>query len=344
MTSDYPPFDADRWTDQVYRRSERGGGPGNRDRDFSAWQGRTRESLRTVLGLDRIERSRGDHGVRFRRVGTERRDGYDRQKWVAETEPGFHVPFYLLLPDDGDAPHPTVLTVHGHCDNGKELAVGRYRTDEQKRRITDEGRDIAAQAVERGYAAVAPDMRGFGELAPAVEGDNTCRMLQMRAQLFGRSLAGERVWDVLRLLEFVEDAEELDGDRIGITGHSGGGAVAMFAGALDERFSVVAPCCYFCTFADSILSIEHCACNYVPGLLELGEMWAVAGLTAPRPLLVAAGAEDEIFPVEGTRRAFDRLRDVYDAAGASDQCSLAVGEGGHRYYGGDVWPFVDTHL
>lgn len=97
------------------------------------------------------------------------------------------------------------------------------------------------------------------------------------------------MWDVLRLVDFVERRPTLDADRVGITGHSGGGAVTLLVAVLDDRLAPVAPNPYFCTFEDSILAIDHCACNYVPGLLRLGEMCDLAGLVAPRPLVVTTG-------------------------------------------------------
>ena len=94
------------------------------------------------------------------------------------------------------------------------------------------------------------------------------------------------------------------------------------------------------TFAGSIGSIIHCDCNYVPGMLRLGEMHDVAGLIAPRPFLAVAGRDDPIFPAAHTRAAFEQLADIYDAAGDRDRCELYIGSGGHRYYKERVWPFI----
>src|SRR5690606_7557616 len=95
---------------------------------------------------------------------------------------------------------------------------------------------------------------------------------------------------------------------------------------------IAIPGSYVCTFEDSIIPIEHCPCNIIPGVLELAEMSDIAGLIAPRPLLVVHGAEDEIYPIAGTRKAYSAIRDIYARVGAADRCELYVGEGGHRYY------------
>lgn len=311
---------------------------------FAAWQDTIREELASVLGVPAI-RATGSFELDPECLTTETKDGYERQTWQVRTEPDFRVPFDLLLPDAGEPPYPVVLAIHGHCEDGRALTVGEV--DDDRPEIADERRDFARQAVNRGYAALAPDMRAFGDLAgPTPDGDDyrSCTRLQKVAQLFGRTLAGERTRDILQLLEFVERQSVLDADRIGIVGHSGGGAAAMFAAALDDRLAPVAVSSYFCTFDASIVAIDHCECNYVPGIRRMGEMWDIAGAIAPRPLAVVTGDEDPIFPVEGTRRAFDELTEIYTAADAVTACDLTVASGAHRFYPDAVWSFVDDTL
>lgn len=318
--------------------------------EFTSWQDSVRRELSSVLGFPEI-RGRGPCDLEPERIETEAMDGYERQTWRVRTEPGFRVPFYLLLPDEGEPPYPVVLAIHGHSEDGKELTVGNLSDADDRAEIAEERRNFALQAVERGYAALAPDMRAFGELADReLDSDDSraCTRMQKTAQLFGRTLAGERTWDVLRLVDFVESRaggrSALDADRIAITGHSGGAAVSLFAAALDDRLAPVALNAYFCTFEESIVAIDHCECNYVPGILRLGEMWDVAGAIAPRPLAVVTGDEDPIFPIEGTRRAFSNLWEIYRNGGAADACELFVGDGAHRYYPDAVWPFVEEQL
>ena len=119
-----------------------------------------------------------------------------------------------------------------------------------------------------------------------------------------------------------------------------GGTVSLFAAACETRITVALPGSYFNTFAGSIGALFHCDCNYVPGILQLGEMYDVAGLIAPRPFCAIAGAKDPIFPIAHARFAYDRLRRVYEVAGNPDACRLYVGDGGHRYYKNGAWPFI----
>ena len=133
-------------------------------------------------------------------------------------------------------------------------------------------------------------------------------------------------------------------DRIGLMGNSGGGTTTMFGAALLDRISYAIPSCYFNTFQASIMSINHCACNYVPGMLRYAEMSDVMGLFAPRKLVIVAGRDDDIFPLEATKASFAQLQQIYADAGAGESCSLVVGEGGHRFYADDAWPVMLAYM
>ena len=315
--------------------------------EFVAWQRAFRPHLRSMLGIDVIAQ-RGLCDLSPHQVGEETFADHVREEWTIQTEPGYEVPFYLLRPMDITEPRPLVLTPHGHGKAGKRTYVGICDTEAERLSIAEGERDIALQAVREGYVAIAPDMRAFASmrLRQDIEADATssCRDLQMRALLFGRTLVGERVWDIERLIDYAATRPEVDVSRVVITGNSGGGTVSLFAAACDPRITVAVPSSYFCTFEASIGSIHHCECNYVPGMMTVGEMYDVAGLIAPRPFLAVAGREDPIFPYAGVTLAFERLHCIYEVTGVPDRCQLYTGEGGHRYYKAGVWPFVRRML
>ncbi|MDP9381620.1 MAG: alpha/beta hydrolase family protein [Chloroflexota bacterium] len=306
-----------------------------------------RAELENMLGLHHIE-ERGPAPLTARMLSSEQLPGHIREEWTLETEPGFHVGFYLLRPLAAAGRNPLVITPHGHGGQARREYVGLYASDADRARIEAEELDVALQAVQEGYIALAPDMRAFANLRlpeDIQDGmDNSCRTLAMRALLFGRTLLGERVWDVRRLIDWAVQRDDVDPNAIVITGNSGGGTVTLFTGATDERVRVCVPVCYFCTFEASIGSIKHCECNYVPRMLQCAEMYDVAALVAPRPFLAVNGAQDPIFPIQATRDSFARLRDAYRVWGCQDSCKLGVGEDGHRYYKRLVWPFVREAL
>ena len=158
--------------------------------------------------------------------------------------------------------------------------------------------------------------------------------------MVGRTVLGMRVLEVMSAVDYLLTDERINGEQIAITGQSGGGTVSLFAAALEPRIAFAAPSCYFCTFKHSIMAMSHCVCNFVPGMLNLCEMYDVAGLIAPRPLLIIAGEQDPIFPIAGVREGFEKLAVIYAAAGASDKLELYVGPEDHRYYKERMWPLL----
>ncbi len=316
-------------------------------RETMAWQTAFRVKLEDALGIRTIA-GRGISDLAPMCLGKETFADHVREEWFITSEPGYQVPFYLLRPLAQDGPRPVVITPHGHGKAGKATYVGIANTPAEAAQIDEGERDIALQAVRQGYIAIAPDMRGFAStrLSQDVAKDRTssCRTMQMHALLFGRTLVGERVWDMRRLVDFVESQESMDAQHIVMTGNSGGGTVTLFAGALDPRIGIVIPSCYFSTFVGSIGAVEHCECNYVPGMLQLGEMADVAGLVAPRPFLAVAGREDPIFPLAAVKEGFEHLQHIYQTVGRPERCELYVGDEGHRYYKARVWPFVQEWL
>lgn len=304
--------------------------------ELSAWQTEFRRALRHQLGLDYIAET-GKCKLEPELIASDEAEDHIREEWTVQTEPGFRVPFYLLRPKHQSTPLPVVITPHGHGKQGKLTYVGLEGDGEGDR-------DVALQAVRAGYVAIAPDARAFASMRTKADvhkdSVSSCRHLAMRALLFGRTLLGERVWDMERLMDYAATRPEIDSSRIIITGNSGGGTVSLFTAACDERVMICIPGSYFCTFEDSIGAISHCECNYVPGVMRLGEMCDVAGLIAPRPFMCVNGKSDPIFPYKATRRAFADLQRIYQVAGVPERCRLSTGNEGHRYYRKDVWPFV----
>ena len=310
--------------------------------DVRQWQLPFHQRLLEILGIGNIEDDLAGFVPRARRFATVDMGSYTRESWRILTEPTVPLPFYLLRPKRAAANPPLVLTPHGH--HHPHLYAGLANNPEEEAHLRDGERDVAVQAVEQGYLVIAPTTRAFGDTRAAADQEkqavSSCRLQLMHDLLLGRTPIGDRVWDMSRLIDWALAYQEVDRKRIAITGNSGGGTVSLFAAACDSRITVAVPGCYFSTFAGSIGSIIHCDCNYVPGILRLGEMPDVAGLIAPRHFLAVAGRDDPIFPIAHTEAAFAQLAAIYRAAGVPDRCELYVGNGGHRYYKERVWPFI----
>lgn len=316
--------------------------------EWATWQHDFREEIQRILGLPSLLKVGSQLDLGPETVEESDYDTFRLEKVYITAEPSVKLPFYLLLPKHRKPPFPLVLTPHGHERRGKEVSVGRYVDEAEERRALAHECDIALQAVHEGYAVIAPDVRGFWEMSRREDlehnQNNSCSELQRRALMLGRTLIGERVYDIGRLIDYATTRPEIDTTQIVITGNSGGGTVALFAAACDNRITLAVPASYFCTFKDSILSISHCSCNVVPGIMQLGEMYDVAGLIAPRPVLMVHGEQDPIYPVQGTLEAFQHLQAIYRAMGVENHCELYIGSEGHRYYKKRVWPFIREHL
>ena len=314
--------------------------------EFPKWQDSFRARLRGALGLDNMEADLKDHRPRGEMVSFEDMGGYTRESWHLWVEPTVPLPFYLLRPKSSGRKPPLVLTPHGH--NHPHIYVGIAHNEDEEKSIKEGDRDIAIQAVGEGYMTIAPTTRAFGETRTERDREddkpNSCRIQLLHGLLVGRTPIGERVWDMSCLIDWAIAELDIDANRIAITGNSGGGTISLFAAACDTRITVAVPSCSFCTFQGSLGSVNHCHCNYVPGILRLGEMYDVAGLIAPRPFCAIAGKGDGYFPLEHVEIAFKRLKHIYTVAGAGDNCQLYVGDRGHRYYRGGAWPFINKHF
>ncbi|NLV75335.1 MAG: hypothetical protein GXY52_11750 [Chloroflexi bacterium] len=309
----------------------------------SAWQARLRPALRAALGLTRMEADLASHTPQAELLEREVCEGFVRERWTLTTEPDLALPFYLLRPDPLPAGRlPLVLTPHGH--NVPGIYAGVYADEEERRSGVEGQRDIAVQAARQGYLAIAPTARGFGETRTpadiAAGALNSCRTRTLQGLLVGRTVIGERVWDLERLLDWALAEQSVDPARVAITGNSGGGTASFFAAACDVRYSAALPGSYYCSLADSIGSIYHCDCNYVPDILSLGELGSLAGLIAPRYVRFLNGRLDPIFPIEAAREQFAHTHAIYAAAGVPERCSLWIGPEGHRYYSAGAWTWL----
>ena len=101
------------------------------------------------------------------------------------------------------------------------------------------------------------------------------------------------------------------------------------------------PSCCFSTYRDSIIKLEHCGCNYFPGMLNWGDMGDLAGLCAPKVLVIVSGVSDYIFPIGPAKSEFARTKAIYKAFGIPEKCHHVIGNKGHRFYKDDAWKVME---
>lgn len=315
------------------------GESGPRWPNLDSWQTELRRQLRDLVGEFPAERP----PLNVRHLWQRRHPLGTIGKIVFTSEPYVDVPAYVCLPHQPIQPLTFMICLQGHS-TGMHLSIAVDQQDEITPVEVEGDRDFALGCMSRGIAALAIEQRSFGERAEKhqqmVNQFNGCHDAAMHALMLGRTLLGERVYDVDRAIDYLLTRGDVAPNRIGVMGNSGGGTISLFSAALLPRISFAMPSCYFCTFRDSIMSIYHCGDNYIPGLLKYAEMADILGLFAPKPVVIVAGEEDFIFPIQATRQAFEDLQSIYAAAGAANRCHLIVGQGGHRFYAQEAWPVM----
>lgn len=306
--------------------------------DFALWQGKAKERLRELLG---DEPPLVPLNVRVE--WEEDRGDYREIRFIFTAEEGADVPCHLLLPKADKGPYPVVICLQGHS-TGMHISLANPKYPGDEKSIAGD-RDFAVQAVREGYAALALEQRCFGERmdqrpeqVKGVTKTRRCFHGSLNALLLGRTMVGERVWDVSRAIDALAEFPEVDLERVGCMGNSGGGTITYYAACMDQRIKIAMPSCSFCTYEDSIGSVDHCEDQYIPRVLKYFEMGDLAGLIAPRSLVVVTGREDPIFPIDGVEEAFSTAEGLYRAAGSEGQIRLVVGPGGHRFYAQEAWP------
>lgn len=305
--------------------------------DVAPWQRKLRRKLKQCLG----EMPDNRPPLKPRTLWKKDHELGTIEKVVFTSERHADVPAYFSLPRIGRPPYPVMICLQGHS-GGMYNDIAVDPEDESTAIDVPGHREFTLHALSRGFAALAIEQRAFGERRETYNTrlDPACWDASMHAIMLGRTLAGERTWDVDRGIDYLETRPEIDRKRIGCMGNSGGGTVTMYAAALLPRLAFAMPSCSFCTFRDSVLGIKHCMDNHIPGLYKYAEMADVMGLFAPKPLVVVAGVEDTIFPIDGVRKAFRDLRRVYKAAGVPKACRLVEGPEGHRFYADLAWPVL----
>jgi len=312
--------------------------------DFPEWQKSFRAAILDCLKIKDLLESRDEITV-IR--------GNPKWHWTEETHTIEHfyikswmdtlIPVLLCIPKKLKGEEfPAMLCAHGHLMQ-KENLVGKKRNFIYR---TAWAKDFAAM----GCLTISMDQWGFGErgkpfwyiLKAGHNYDVYERRYAQNLLEFGRTIAGLRIFDTIRLIDYLNTRDDVDLKRIGISGLSMGGLTAGLVAALDERVTMAVIAGYLSTFKSSILDLpqKHCADMYFPGILRLGEEWDVLSLIAPRSLCFITGIKDGLFPITGATQAFTELKKAYQLLDSMDNCVLDMAPMGHGWRGNIAYTFV----
>ena len=311
------------------------------DRDFSEWRREAKDKLEKLLGLP-FEKC----DDMFCILSQKEYEDYKKIDFEFQSEQGYYVSASLLVPNGISKPVPPVICLQGHS-TGMHISLGESRFEGDDATIAG-GRDFAVRAVKEGFCAVTMEQRYMGTAGQNENGSPSCfsENTSMASLLLGRCAIGERVWDIERLIDVIckHFSEYIDIDKIICMGNSGGGTATFYASCLDERIHLSIPSCALCTYEDSIMAMYHCPCNFIPGIRKYFDMGDIGALIAPRKLIAVCGKEDNIFPINGVKKSFELIKNIYKMLGKENMCALIEGNGGHQFYPDDVWPLVHKYF
>jgi dienelactone hydrolase len=289
-------------------------------RDTTAAQARQRQVRERILALiGGLPEYRGPLNARVTK--TTRREGFVIEHVLFESLPQYYVTANLYRPDSGGR-HPAILMSMGHWDSGK--AAGQL---------------LSSNLARKGFVVLAYDPVGQGERQQAYDkrlgrsliGGPTEQHFSNGAAaiLMGQSVARYFIHDGMRAIDYLVSRPEVDPDRIGATGCSGGGTQTTYISALDPRVKVAAVACYMNSFQTLFAGSIGDSEQSVPGFLAGGlDQTDYVELFAPKPWLITS-TEEDFFTPPGAKQVFDEAQGWYKLFDAGDRVKWVVGPGGH---------------
>jgi cephalosporin-C deacetylase-like acetyl esterase len=272
-----------------------------------------REELRDMLGLLPWP-ARTPLNIRI--TGKLDRGDYTIEKIAFESMPKFYVTGNLYIPKNRKGAVPAVIYVCGHS----ESPYGA-KTQYQRHGIS---------LAKNGYVAFMLDPIQIAEIFSPHHGVAFEEMYDWYSR--GYTPAGVETWNAMRAIDYLETRPEVDRNRIGMTGRSGGAAMSWFTGAVDPRVKVVAPIMGISTYAANLpanTQVLHCDCMF-PINSYMQDMMHQAALIAPRPLLFGEGKKDALFPVPGYMEVKDKIDRLYRGYDRSSEFDLVEVDTAHH--------------
>jgi cephalosporin-C deacetylase-like acetyl esterase len=264
--------------------------------------------------------------IRSRILDSIQCDGYRIEKIIFESFPDYWVPGCLFVPENAGKKVPAVLNVIGH--NQESFRADLYQI-------------IILNLVKKGIIVLAIDPPGQGEhvqvydsaLRFSFAGYSVAEHSYIGNQSFLSGISSARyfIWDGIRAIDYLCTRRDVDPERIGVTGFSGGGTITSYLGAIDERVKVAVPCSWS-TASRRQLETKGAqdAESDLYRSLQAGITFEdLIELRAPKPTLLTFVTRDEYLSVQGAIEAYREAKNAYRAFGAPDMLQLEVDDSRH---------------
>jgi dienelactone hydrolase len=295
----------------------------------TAWQNDLRAKLFKLLKLDDLLPDLNKLTFDAKEIRTWEMPGYTVKEMSIRSTPGRMMEIVLTIPKEGKGPFPAVVCIGGHSStkfspytNGQ--AFGPLPADKSD-----------GSPLYKGFAAdLAKD--GFVTISTLVS--------QHEIYEKDRMLMGERLWDLMRCVSYLESLPTVDKSRIGCGGLSLGGEMTMWLAAMDTRIAA-ADSDGFLTVMDQ-MEKGHCMCWKFDGLRELVDYADIYALIAPRPLECQNGRKEPpgSFTPALAQKALAEIRPAYAAFDKPNNASLDIHDGAHEVDLPMILAFFNKHL
>jgi dienelactone hydrolase len=253
-------------------------------------------------------------------------DGFSVEKIIYEARPGFHVTAALFIPNGLQGKAPAVLYCSGHTFESFRSRVYQH---------------MIINLVKKGCVVLAFDPIGQGERQQYLDeqGKNSIFRTPTHEHSYpggqcfisGSSLAKHMIWDGIRSIDYLLTRPEVDPERIGITGRSGGGTQSAYIAAFDPRIRVTAPECYITGFEYIFKSIgPQDAEQNIPRFLEMGlDLADLLAIRAPKPAIIISTTRD-FFSIQGARDTYRELKKAYELLGHPEKITMSEDDAEHE--------------
>jgi len=292
------------------------------DDAFSSYQKRRRDALWGLLGDLPWQHEPAPPKV----VRTEDHEHYNLHRLILDLNGIEPVPALLLIPKRLQRPAPGLLFIHWHAgmyDLGKEQLL----------RGTNVQPAYASVLAEMGVVTLAIDSWCFGERQHDTNGrrgeEDAFKLMIWRGQV----LWGMMMFDEFRALSCLAGREEVDPQRLGVTGMSMGSTKAWWLAALDPRVRMTIDLCCLTDF-ESLIAAHglsgHGIYYFVPSLLKQFDTTGINELIVPRPHLSVNGRKDPLTPPAGVDKIRENLLPLYRQHGREEDCRIELFDCAHE--------------
>ncbi|MCP4258782.1 MAG: hypothetical protein GY774_14965 [Planctomycetes bacterium] len=295
--------------------------------EAGTWQKEVRATLFQLLKMKNSLQGRSSIRFNSKELFRADRGTYHIMEVEINSTSRRRIRIIVTIPKSNIRSVPAVVCIGGH---GSDL----YSPYDPKT-IVGQGPRKKSDIIYMGFGTVLAEM-GYVTISTTVSQHNVYEN--------GWLLMGERLWDLMRCVDYLQSMSEVDERKIGCGGLSLGGEMAMWLGAMDERIAATVSAGFLTTMDQ--MEQNHCMCWKFEGLREQVDFADIYSLIAPRPLQCQNGMLEPAsqFYVPLARQAMEEIRTIYKDFDRPENVVLDIHEGGHVIDLPGLIYFFEKHL